>query len=321
MRQFSQVHYGRASLSELSRLPAYFVFPRAQLDGHAAEKHVRRAAAAAAADGKSTLLVLTDQPYAHALPSLRLLLGNDSAASLAGPLDSKTPSRADAQLVPTMDTAAGAAGSTPTGPHSDSRAHVVLADVLSGSRDPPVSQEFSAAAADLQRRPCCSDAFQTAIPADAASREVEVGSRTSCRDQDVPPSACACQAAAGPPKHQDATCLAPQSGQGVLPQASCQHSKSGAAQQPAEPAGAASRSTEAEQSGDQARDHYSDAVTTIAGLQWSLPLGVSMEDTALLWLGDPSAAALTQLQLTYSQALWASYDPASDTYVEVSSSA
>lgn len=59
-------------------------------------------------------------------------------------------------------------------------------------------------------------------------------------------------------------------------------------------------------------------MTIIAGLQWFLPAGVSMEQTALLWLGNPTAAALTQLQLTYSQALWASYDPASDTYAEVS---
>ena len=71
---------------------------------------------------------------------------------------------------------------------------------------------------------------------------------------------------------------------------------------------------------DSPESHSPDAVTTIAGLQWSLPAGVSMEQTALLWLGDPSAAALTQLQLTYSQALWASYDPASDTYAEVSDS-
>lgn len=61
-------------------------------------------------------------------------------------------------------------------------------------------------------------------------------------------------------------------------------------------------------------------MTTIAGLRWSLPAGVSMEQTSLLWLGDPSAAALTQLQLTYSEALWASHDPASGSYVEVSGS-
>ncbi len=69
---------------------------------------------------------------------------------------------------------------------------------------------------------------------------------------------------------------------------------------------------------DRPESHSPDAVTIIAGLQWFLPAGVSMEQTALLWLGNPTAAALTQLQLTYSQALWASYDPASDTYAEVS---
>jgi hypothetical protein len=43
-----------------------------------------------------------------------------------------------------------------------------------------------------------------------------------------------------------------------------------------------------------------------------------MQHTALLWIGDPAAAALTQLQLTYNQGLWASHDPATDTYAEVS---
>ena len=60
------VHYGQASLSPVCRLPVLYVFGRASLD-------VADCGAAAARlfDAEEPVLVLCDQPYAHAIPELR----------------------------------------------------------------------------------------------------------------------------------------------------------------------------------------------------------------------------------------------------------
>lgn len=68
-----QIHYGRASMSPLSSLPAYFVFTRAPLDCH---KIAEKLAAWAAqegrpAAGRSAVIVLPDQPLAWAVEELR----------------------------------------------------------------------------------------------------------------------------------------------------------------------------------------------------------------------------------------------------------
>jgi hypothetical protein len=73
------VHYGRASLSALSRLPAYFVFGRAPAAPAALAAAV--AAHAAGLAGARALVVLLDQPLLWAAPALRAALG----AALPGP--------------------------------------------------------------------------------------------------------------------------------------------------------------------------------------------------------------------------------------------
>ena len=66
-----QIHYGRASLSPLSKLPAYFVFTRQPLDCLAASRQITEwAGQAPTLQDKKALLLLPDQPLAWALQSL-----------------------------------------------------------------------------------------------------------------------------------------------------------------------------------------------------------------------------------------------------------
>ena len=67
----AQVHYGRASLSTLSKLPAYFVFTRQSVDCTAASKRIARwARQAPSLQDRTALLLLPDQPLAWALDGL-----------------------------------------------------------------------------------------------------------------------------------------------------------------------------------------------------------------------------------------------------------
>ena len=66
-----QIHYGRASLSPLSKLPAYFVFTRQPLDCQAASRRITKLASQAhALQDRKALLLLPDQPLAWALQGL-----------------------------------------------------------------------------------------------------------------------------------------------------------------------------------------------------------------------------------------------------------
>jgi diphthamide biosynthesis protein 2 len=66
------VHYGRASLTRLSRLPAYFVFPRQELDPAAAAAALAGSGVLADARQRAApVVVLLDQPFLHQLPQLR----------------------------------------------------------------------------------------------------------------------------------------------------------------------------------------------------------------------------------------------------------
>eukprot|EP00884_Botryococcus_braunii_P018631 jgi/Botrbrau1/5451/Bobra.27_1s0004.3 len=69
----SVIHFGRASLSRLTRLPAYFVFGRAALDVAQVVDRVCSAAvqAASGTNPPAALVLLPDQPYVHAVPALQ----------------------------------------------------------------------------------------------------------------------------------------------------------------------------------------------------------------------------------------------------------
>ncbi len=73
-----QIHYGRASLSPLSKLPAYFVFTRQPLDCHATSRRIAEwACQAHPLQDKKALLLLPDQPLAWALQGLSECLRTD----------------------------------------------------------------------------------------------------------------------------------------------------------------------------------------------------------------------------------------------------
>lgn len=64
------VHYGRASLTKLSRLPAFFVFPQQALDVDAAAEALA-SSPLFASDPATCVVVLLDQPYLDQLPAFQ----------------------------------------------------------------------------------------------------------------------------------------------------------------------------------------------------------------------------------------------------------
>ena len=77
------MHYGRASLSPLSRLPAFFVFGHAPLDVDIIAKEIAGYAAAPVnPGGKRVLLVLLDQPLVWAVPALKAALEDKMKAQV-----------------------------------------------------------------------------------------------------------------------------------------------------------------------------------------------------------------------------------------------
>jgi len=73
-----QIHYGRASLSPLSKLPAYFVFPEQPIDCQTALKRIAEwASQASVLQDKKALLLLPDQPLEWALQGLNECLKID----------------------------------------------------------------------------------------------------------------------------------------------------------------------------------------------------------------------------------------------------
>ena len=70
-----QVHYGRASLSPLRLLPAYFVFPRRSLDiSVLAHQILQHAITVAEGSSKQAVVVILDQEYVWARDGLQAAL-------------------------------------------------------------------------------------------------------------------------------------------------------------------------------------------------------------------------------------------------------
>ena len=73
-----QIHYGRASLSLLSKLPAYFVFTKQPADCSAVSSRIAQwANQAPAMQSTKALLLFLDQPLAWALQGLSSCLQQD----------------------------------------------------------------------------------------------------------------------------------------------------------------------------------------------------------------------------------------------------
>ena len=69
--QLLQVHYGRASMTKLSRLPAFFVFPEEQLNIPAAAACLAGSALLSGSSSSCQVLVFLDQPLLHCLQQLK----------------------------------------------------------------------------------------------------------------------------------------------------------------------------------------------------------------------------------------------------------
>ncbi|KAL4857493.1 Glycosyltransferase family protein 64 protein C5 [Chlorella vulgaris] len=92
-RLFLQVHYGRASLTKLSRLPAFFVFPQQQLDVQAAAACLAGSSVLAdsgSSSSRSPVLLFLDQPLLRHLEELKAalvqLVGQQQGAAAAARL-------------------------------------------------------------------------------------------------------------------------------------------------------------------------------------------------------------------------------------------
>ena len=148
----AQIHYGRASLTKLSRLPAFFVFPEAALDVEAAAEAIAGCAAVAASGGP--VLVIPDQPHLHQLPELR------DALARAGPavpwafadvaVRALEPERAAPGCGP-----AGCAGGGAAEPAAEAAAGAAAAGCCGGEAGPGQCRQAAgaaAAAAPAERR-------------------------------------------------------------------------------------------------------------------------------------------------------------------------
>ena len=255
-----QVHYGRASLSKLSRLPAFFVFPQQQLDVEAAAASL--AASSPAASGNGPVLVFVDQPLLHLLPQLA------AAARLHAPavqwIFPEVPTR---ELEPEV-----AAGSAP--------------------RAGGTCCQGQAA--------CCSPTEQQQQQQPPPQR---LGEQLGWQQRVGEPAACCAGAA----------CTATDG----LPAASSSDHHHQQQQQQQEPGShPPSPGTSAGGTGGGATSSGSGFSSSIAGYQWALPSGAAPQACSLVWVGDPQAPAVTQLQLTYNSQPWVLYDPQSATWQE-----
>ena len=81
----NQVHYGRASLTPLSRTPAYFVFPRRDVDVEALASAIASSDPwRAARDGHETVVCFLDQAHAHLEADLCRALESAAAGGAGG---------------------------------------------------------------------------------------------------------------------------------------------------------------------------------------------------------------------------------------------
>ena len=308
-RSVLQVHYGPASLSALSRLPAYFVFRQAPLDAAAVACELTRRAQQLATDGAASaskgppsprdghidgpcaLLVLLDQPYAHAAAALRqqlqLLQGAQSSAA-----EGVRPTGAAAQDPP--------AALPP----------IVIAETRAGRLDPsqgplpkPAGPRSSCYAED--RAPpseaCCRSSNQTRAPEEeqpGPSREQEhlpycqADSHASELSDDSVPTTSSATATATTTRSDprcDRTCS---------PTVVDPGSGGDACEGPREAGGARAANLASSSSAAHA-----------AGMSWELPGGAALEEAAPVWVGDAAAPRLRLLQLAHSRAPWSVLEP------------
>ncbi len=202
-----QVHYGPASLSALSRLPSYFVFRQASLDVTACAQQITRHAADTPQRGShAAVLVLLDQPYAHATADLRLRIdaaiqsaagaapapAGDSAAEIAaaGAASALPVIVADTWAGPLEPTGASAAWQR----RASAQAATAAQDGSYGCRPPAVAAPAAAASGTARLAPAAADAPG---PPSAGTQAAGISAAQTAAAQ---PDACSAPRPASPPQ-------------------------------------------------------------------------------------------------------------------------
>lgn len=283
-----QVHYGAASLSALSRLPAYFVFRAAavevnalapQILQHAASLTASSTRSAAAEQSASSsqdaeqtsrpcaVLVMLDQPYAHAsarlqqhIDRLRQQQEQPQQQAEGGSHDASSATAAD---VPIIVTSAKGGALAPTSNPLLSQPH---------ERSCHKSSASSAATASTKQPSagCCKGGYSSGLADESTvicSTQTNAEATTCVGHQD------GAEAADAAPAASDLSELQP--GLKVV-------------------AGKASHRCS----------------QSAAGLTWQLPGGAALEDAAVVWVGEADSTALRSLQLTHASATWSVLNPA-----------
>lgn len=304
-----QVHYGPASLSALSRLPAYFVFRQAPLDAAAVARELSRRAQQLATDSAAStskgppsprdghsnvpcaLLVLLDQPYAHAATALRQQLRRLQGAQ----------SRAAEGVWPTGALAQHAPAPPPP---------IIVAETRAGRLDPSqghlpnIADRRSVLSAEDRPTPseaCCRSSNQARAP-DAGQpvlfweQEHLPSRRADSHGTDLSDNSVATTSAATATAttmrfdpRSDRTCSTTVANPG----------SGGKACEGPWDAG-----------GTRAADFASSSSAAhAAGMSWELPGKAALEEAAPVWVGDAAAPRLRLLQLAHSRTPWSVLEP------------
>lgn len=279
------VHYGAASLSALSRLPAYFVFRAAKLEVEAVARQILQHAASVSQStapvpdanqssssiqdaeepsGPCAVLVMLDQPYAHASAHLQQRIDwlRQQQQQHADDGSDITLTATAAEL-PIIVTSARGGSLEPIGnplighPHERS-CHKSSALSAPGA---PTMQSLAS---------CCSKGRSSALKEKSAAS----------------PSTSASAQATTYARHRNgsgaAEAAAPASGSSNLP------------------SGLRSMDGEA----------VCDRSQSAVGLTWQLPGGAALENAAVVWVGDAHSSGLRTLQLAHASATWSVLNPA-----------
>lgn len=296
------IHYGYASFSPVSRLPAFFVLPKEDLDcASAAAKVEEQLQSSQASCSASTVLVLHHQGYDHLQAELESCLSNKIGTRVEPP-----PQLVFARI-PTRQLDPSAMSGRAPGPSdsSSTAATAAAAGEESGSKQ---CMQDSCICAGIQ-----------AVNIGAPSTQIEApGGEGGCRAGRNNSSSQRCQAVRLEDKGNgiggscsDQSCCS--SGPSQPAVAGC-----GAAAASCRDQGAKTSCTAGNcpnnSSNISATDEGATAACCEAGLCWRLPAGVTLDTCLLLWLGPLDSPTLTQLQLTHNSHNWAMFDPASGVF-------
>ncbi|KAK9862533.1 hypothetical protein WJX84_012448 [Apatococcus fuscideae] len=327
------VHYGRASLAPVTSLPAYFVFGQAPVELEATVGSLGRALQEAEeggrATGKKAVVVLPDQHYLWAVPSLQKLLGpmeHQGSSSLRmifaeAPTKVRLPAKPPSRPAPVAAAVPPRSSSAPGANAAEPRPAAACASKsCCGSLEPlPPTSEAASSISALQLQDsgqssqAASSAAASTMPSTPGTAQPE---RTEHALHPQPAASAEHLLEQGQPSTHAA---APH----ALPtQARPQHEPSGGccSSTADDPIRNGSKSDKSSAASGRCNLVQQDRAASGGkerrwqhvggGLAWDLPPGVVMDDCMLLWLGNDTAPQLQHLHLTYNRSEWMQLDPA-----------